>query len=75
MYTGYVNENIFYEILRIYIKPTTLIFDLAAVFILIYTLKKKIVNKHMWVIFIFIIFGILAVLGYCGMMLQMLLGV
>ena len=68
--------NISYEIFRIYIEPTTLILGLAAVVILIHTLKKKIIKeKYLWIIFFYIVFGILAVLGYCGMMLEIILRV
>jgi bacteriorhodopsin len=56
--------------------PTTLILGLVAIFILVRAMKKKAINeKYMWLIFTYIILGILAVLGYCGMMLGMILQV
>jgi putative effector of murein hydrolase LrgA (UPF0299 family) len=56
--------------------PTTLILGLAAIFILVRAMKKNTINeKYMWVIFTYIILGILAVLGYCGIMLEIILRV
>jgi putative effector of murein hydrolase LrgA (UPF0299 family) len=56
--------------------PTTLILGLVAIFILVRAMKKKAINeKYMWLIFTYIILGILAVLGYCGIMLEIILRV
>jgi ABC-type transport system involved in cytochrome c biogenesis permease subunit len=61
--------GILYRIIRICCMPSTFILALVAVFILIYDLKKNTNEKHGRLVLICVIFGILAVLGYCGIML------
>jgi hypothetical protein len=57
--------GIFYQFICIYFMPSTFILGLVAVLILVFALKKDIINeKHAWVVFICAVLGIFAVAAY-----------
>jgi hypothetical protein len=76
MYRGEIDDvldKISYSIFNIYCIPTTLIFGLVAVYILVHVLKRKeITEKYRWPIFVYAFLGILSNVIYCGIMLMII---